>query len=178
MDKYYEQDKEMVVNTLNDIKCKISKVIGTDSDKSVIMNTISDCMHEVAKLGIKLNHVDGMDIDNAVTDNTYGLAVVHGTMSELCKDIDQSVGDTSWIEDLDTFKENQKEAVRAVTEALKSSDMDPISRSNAEHQLDEFKKHLPEDDAPEWVVRSMRNEMLLMGLKSQLNSILINLAEL
>lgn len=178
MDKYFEQDKAMVVAELKSIKNKLMGVCTEEATKDQVSKTVSECIRDVCTLNFKLKHIEGMDNISASDSNEPGLVIVKQNIKSFCEDIDQSVEDTSWIEDTETFAESQRKAVSDMINAIADSGINGAAKADAEQQLQVMQACTPPEGAADWVVREMRNEMLLMGIKSHLNSALVSVAEL
>ena len=178
MDKYFEQDKALVVAELKSIKDKLLAVCADGATKEQVTAAVSECIHDVCVLGFKLKHLDGMENVQASASNEPGLAVVKQNIKSFCSDIDQSIEDTSWIEDTETFAESQRKTVDDMIKAIVESGVQGAAKADAEQRLQMMQACTPPEGAADWVVRDMRNQILLMGIKSQLNSALVSTAEL
>lgn len=177
MDIYLEDDKKQVVKVFGEIKDSLNKVCCESATKDQVTDALEESIRKIQRLRIYLNHVDGIDVNKA-SDNKPGLDVVKSTLKVLCGDIEQGITDTSWIEGTDTYAESQRAAVNEMLNAITQSQLTGAAKANAEQDLDMLKSMTPPDGAAEWVVREMRNEMLLAGIKSHLNSALISVVEL
>ena len=178
MDNYFEQDKTMVVNELISIKSKLSKVLSDDVTKDQAMSIIRDCIKGVNVLGVALSHIDNVDVSNADDTSKLGMTALKASINTFCEDIDQSINDTTWIEDIDTFAQKQKTAVDDIIKSVQGVDLSPADKAYVESQIEAMKQMTPPEGADEWVVRKMRNDMLLKGLKSHLHYMLVQSAEL
>lgn len=178
MDKYFDQDKAMVVAELKSIKDKLLAVCDDSATKDQVTDAVSECIHDVCVLSFKLKHLEGMDNAKISTENNHGLTTVKQNIKSFCDDIDQSIEDTSWIEDTETFAESQRKAVADMIKAIAESGVQGVAKADAEQQLQMMQTYTPPEGAADWVVREMRNEILLMGIKSHLNNALVSTAEL
>lgn len=178
MDKYFEEDKAQVISALKDMRVKLAEVCDEHSTKEQVMSTLSECIKQISVLGFNLKHVEGVPLADVSNSNKPGMDILKAQLKAFCEDIDQSVEDTSWIEDTDTYAEKQRVMVDEMFKNLEGSGLEGAPRALAEQQIEEMRKLTPPEGAADWVVREMRNEMLLMGIKSHLHSNLIAAAEL
>ena len=178
MDTYFEQDKELVVAELKSIKDKLAKVCNEESTKEQVMGALQDCLRSVCVLSFKLKHVDNVESNSVDDNNKTGLSVLKKNIRQLCEDIDQSIEDTSWIEDTDAFAENQRKAVREMIDTIAQAGLSGTAKQEADEQVAIMQKLTPPEGAEDWVVRNMRNEMMLMGIKSQLHHAIVSVSEL
>lgn len=178
MDTYFDQDKDLVVSEFKKIKEKLARVCSDESTKEQVMEALQECLHNVCVLRFKLKHVDNMDSTSVSEENKAGLSVLKGTIKQLCEDIDQSLEDTSWIEDTDSFAENQRNAVRDMIDVITKTGISGSAKQEADAQVAAMQKLTPPEGAEDWVIRSMRNEMMLMGITSQLHHAIVSVSEL
>lgn len=177
MDIYLEEDKNQVVKVFGEIKDDLMDVCVESATKEQVTDALETAIKKIQRLHIYLKHVDGLDVNKA-SDNKPGLDVVKSTLKNLCDDIEQGIADTSWIEGTDTYAESQRAAVNDMIKAITQSQLTGAAKASAEQDLEMLKSMTPQEGAADWVVREMRNEMLLAGIKSHLNSALISVVEL
>lgn len=178
MDIYLEEDKNKVVSKFSEIRKYLMAVCDDSADKAAVTDAISNAIRDIQLLSFDLKHMDGYSSSDVSDSNKPGLDVLKANIRRLCEDIDQSIQDTSWIEGADTFAENQRTAVNEMVKAITEKHLTGIAKANAEQDLELLKSFTPPDGAADWVVREMRNQMILAGIKSHLNSTLITLAEM
>lgn len=178
MDIYLEDDKKRVVKVFTEIKDSLLAVCDESTDKGQVLEALEGSIKKIQRLGAYLKHLDGLNPDNISDTNKPGLDVIKNNIKRFCDEIDQSVKDTSWIEGADTYAENQRAAVNEMIKAISELGLQGAAKADAEQTLEMMQKITPPEGAADWVVREMRNEMLLTGIKSHLNSTLISVVEL
>ena len=178
MDIYLEDDKKQVVKVFTEIKENLLEVCNESTDKAQVLTVLEDSIRKIQRLSFFLKHLDGMDPNSVADVNKPGLDVIKNNIKRFCDDIDQSLEDTSWIEGADTYAESQRAAVNAMIKTITESNLTGAAKADAEQSLEMMQSITPPEGAADWVVREMRNEMLLAGIKSHLNSTLISVVEL
>lgn len=183
MSKYINEDREAVKNTFESVYETMEKVSKDGANAADIIAATAKCLKAVEGLNFDLQHTGDMGADAGSPDtvdlsayNICGEAIVKSHIVAMLSDIKASIEDLSWVEDVESFKESQKQTKQQL-EDLSKSDVEAV-RVQAEEGLRALGATFPQDDTPEWVVRRMRNACILMGITSNLQAILTAAAKL
>ena len=183
MDKYIQEDRKAVADTFSSVKTDIdAMIINEDITVDDIVKGLCKCSRDVEALKLKLQHNDGIqdapDMAGAVRSNSLGVTVTKNSLIELSKALQDSIADTSWVEDIDTFKESQKDALDQLNNIINSLDATEFQKREAKEVIKAIEPMTPKADTPEWLIRKMKADHTVMGLQSMLMATIVDAAKM
>lgn len=180
MDKYIDADRVAVASTFGTIKERVDKAAESEGTLEGFINTLCSCVRDLEVLRFKLLHMeDNKDFPGGMTDMVdpnpaVGVSIMRNKFKELSKELQESITDTSWVEDIDAFKESQQGMLKQLNDIINSIEYTEDQKAQAEAMRSTLDAKTPKQDTPEWLVRKMKADITVMGLQSALVSSIVD----